>query len=195
MYRGGKTIALYRPLSRIPVLIPAGSILPLAGDYMTSHEANPRVLEVRVYHGANGSFTLVEDDCSGRRDAPVQNTRFVYTAGEKEAALEVSREGARVAPEDREYQVTIFGVYNPDDVWLEGGDQVQWQYNGDEKTITVRINGQPEGFVLHLQSECEANLQIAFAHIKIPRFQNVTTDYSGYRQKARALFLERGGRS
>lgn len=64
--------------------------------------------------------------------------------------MEVSREGARVAPEDREYQVTIFGVYNPDDVWLEGGDQVQWQYNGDEKTITVRINGQPEGFVLHV---------------------------------------------
>ena len=150
VYRGGKTIALYRPLSRIPVLIPAGSILPLAGDYMTSHEANPRVLEVRVYHGANGSFTLVEDDCSGRRDAPVQNTRFVYTAGEKEAALEVCREGARVAPEDREYQVTIFGVYNPDAVWLEGRDQVQWQYNEDEKTITVRINGQPEGFVLHV---------------------------------------------
>ena len=64
--------------------------------------------------------------------------------------MEVSREGAGAAPEDREYQVTIFGVYNPDDVWLEGRDQVQWQYNGDDKTITVRINGQPEGFVLHV---------------------------------------------
>ena len=78
VYRGGRRIAFYRPLDCFPVLVPAGSIIPLAGDCMTSHMANPEILEIRVYHGAEGSFTLTEDDCSGRRSAPVVKTRFTY---------------------------------------------------------------------------------------------------------------------
>ena len=41
-----------------------------------------------------------------------------------------------------------------------------------------------------------ADFQIGFfAHIEIPRFQNVRTDYPAHCQKARALFLERGVRN
>ena len=68
---------------------------------------------------------------------------------------------------------------------------------GETEIDCVVVDLEPEKEkALNLGFRCiAANLQIAFAHIKIPRFQNVTTDYSGHCQKARALFLERGGRS
>ena len=62
---------------------------------MTSHLANPEVLEVQVYHGAEGSFLMVEDDCSGRRSSPVAKTRFTYTLpGETETVFRMELEGA-----------------------------------------------------------------------------------------------------
>jgi alpha-D-xyloside xylohydrolase len=49
------------PIDSMPLYVPAGSILPLGPDveYVDQKPADP--LEVRVYPGANGSFTLYED--------------------------------------------------------------------------------------------------------------------------------------
>jgi alpha-D-xyloside xylohydrolase len=49
------------PIESMPLYVPAGSILPLGPDveYVDQKPADP--LEVRVYPGANGSFTLFED--------------------------------------------------------------------------------------------------------------------------------------
>jgi alpha-D-xyloside xylohydrolase len=50
------------PLDRIPLYIRAGSILPLGPDLQYSTEKPADPLELRVYTGANGSFTLYEDE-------------------------------------------------------------------------------------------------------------------------------------
>ena len=63
-YRGGTTILLHRDLDTIPVLAPAGAILPLAADAQQG-VANPDALELRVYAGADGEFTPRRG--SGRR--------------------------------------------------------------------------------------------------------------------------------
>lgn len=54
-YRGGRRVKLHRPLAEIPVLVPAGGIVPLEGDSLT----------IRLYPGADGEFTLYEDDECG----------------------------------------------------------------------------------------------------------------------------------
>ena len=143
VYRGGRRIAFYRPLDCFPVLVPAGSIIPLAGDCMTSHMANPETLEIRVYHGAEGSFTLTEDDCSGRRSAPVVKTRFTYAQeGEKDVVfrMEVAGENAGLIPADRTYQITIAGVREPETVRGQGAE-VQWTYSGQEKALHLTVSG------------------------------------------------------
>jgi len=144
VYRGGKRITLYRPLDRFPVLIPAGSIIPLAGDCMTSHVSNPEVLEVQVYHGAEGTFTLVEDDCSGRRSAPVLRTRFTYELPEEKSAvfrMELLGENTGLIPENRAYQVTVFGIREPKAVQVQGAAEVQWTYTGQEKALRIAVSG------------------------------------------------------
>ena len=77
VYRGGTTILLHRDLDTIPVLAPAGAILPLArGPRLGT--ANPDALELRVYAGADGEFTLAEDRDDGRWAL----TRFTLTGDE-----------------------------------------------------------------------------------------------------------------
>jgi alpha-D-xyloside xylohydrolase len=58
---GGKRIVAEAPLDRIPLYVRAGSILPLGPDveYATQKPDSP--IELRVYAGANGSFTLYDD--------------------------------------------------------------------------------------------------------------------------------------
>jgi len=59
---GGRTVDAEAPLERIPLYVRAGSILPIGPDveYSTERTADP--IELRVYRGANGSFTLYEDE-------------------------------------------------------------------------------------------------------------------------------------
>lgn len=144
VYRGGRKITFYRPLDSIPALVPAGGVIPLAGDCMTSHIANPAILEVQVYHGAEGSFLMTEDDCSGRRSAPVLKTRFTYELpGEREAVfrMELADGDAGLIPADRAYQITIFGVQEPEAVRVQGAEEFRRTYREREKALYIELRG------------------------------------------------------
>ena len=62
---GGRTIYAEAPLSKLPINVRAGSILPLGPfeQYTSEKPADP--IELRVYPGANGSFELYEDAGDG----------------------------------------------------------------------------------------------------------------------------------
>jgi alpha-D-xyloside xylohydrolase len=68
---GGKRIEADAPLNKMPLFVRAGSIVPLgpAMEWSTEKPADP--LEVRVYPGADGDFTLYEDENDG----------YAYTKG------------------------------------------------------------------------------------------------------------------
>jgi alpha-D-xyloside xylohydrolase len=59
---GGQTITADAPIDHIPLDVPAGAILPMgpAMQYATETPADP--VELRVYAGADGAFTLYEDE-------------------------------------------------------------------------------------------------------------------------------------
>lgn len=61
-YRGGQTIDAKAPIETLPLFIKAGSIVPMGPflQYATEKPANP--LELRIYRGADGGFTLYEDE-------------------------------------------------------------------------------------------------------------------------------------
>jgi alpha-D-xyloside xylohydrolase len=59
---GGKRIDAAAPIDRIPLFVRAGSILPMGTDVQYSSEKPADPIEVRVYPGADGSFTLYEDE-------------------------------------------------------------------------------------------------------------------------------------
>lgn len=65
--RGGQRIEVAAPKEVIPLFVRAGSILPLGPDVQFASEKSADPLEIRVYRGANGSFTLYEDEGDGYR--------------------------------------------------------------------------------------------------------------------------------
>ena len=56
------TTAIDAPLERIPVLVRAGSIVPIDPVEQYAGEKPPSDLEIRVYPGADGDFSLYEDE-------------------------------------------------------------------------------------------------------------------------------------
>ncbi|MGH9546610.1 MAG: glycoside hydrolase family 31 protein [Terriglobales bacterium] len=59
---GGQTVDASAPLDRLPLYIRAGSILPLGPDEEWSTEKPADPIELRIYRGADGDFTLYEDE-------------------------------------------------------------------------------------------------------------------------------------
>jgi len=70
-YNGGQTITVDAPYEKIPVFVPEGSIL-LYGPQMEWSDQKPAdVINVNVYAGTSGEFTLYEDE----------NTNYNYEKG------------------------------------------------------------------------------------------------------------------
>lgn len=61
-HNGGQTIVTDAPLDRIPLFVKAGSIVPMGPVVQYSDEKPADTLEIRVYKGADGEFTLYEDE-------------------------------------------------------------------------------------------------------------------------------------
>jgi alpha-D-xyloside xylohydrolase len=60
--QGGRTVDAPAPIDRIPLYVRAGSIVPLGPDVEYAAEKPADPLELRIYRGANGTFTLYEDE-------------------------------------------------------------------------------------------------------------------------------------
>jgi alpha-D-xyloside xylohydrolase len=60
--QGDRTLDAPSPIDRMPLYVRAGSILPLGPDIQYAAEKSADPIELRVYRGANGAFTLYEDE-------------------------------------------------------------------------------------------------------------------------------------
>lgn len=70
-HAGGQTITAEAPYERIPVYVPAGSILPFGPEMEWSDEKPAELINLYVYTGRDASFTLYEDE----------NTNYGYERG------------------------------------------------------------------------------------------------------------------
>ncbi len=62
LYKGGSTVKVKAPLARMPVMIKAGAIVPMGPVMQYVDEKPDAPITLNVYTGANGSFSLYEDD-------------------------------------------------------------------------------------------------------------------------------------
>ena len=62
---GGGTIAADAPIDKIPLFVKAGAIVPLGPTIQYAAEKPADPIELRIYPGADGHFTLYEDEGDG----------------------------------------------------------------------------------------------------------------------------------
>jgi alpha-D-xyloside xylohydrolase len=70
-YASGTNVNASAPLNRIPLYMRAGSIVPMGPELQYAAQKQADTIELRVYRGANGSFTLYED----------QGDNYTYQSG------------------------------------------------------------------------------------------------------------------
>src|SRR5215472_9528833 len=63
--KGPTTITTPAPLDRMPLFVRAGSIIPMGPDLDYAAEMPADPIELRVYRGADGRFTIYEDENDG----------------------------------------------------------------------------------------------------------------------------------
>lgn len=64
-YEGGQTILADAPLEKIPLFVPAGSIIPMGPKVQYAEESWMGTWELRVYGGSNAKFDVYEDAGDG----------------------------------------------------------------------------------------------------------------------------------
>jgi alpha-D-xyloside xylohydrolase len=92
---GGQTITAAAPYERIPLFVRAGSIIPTGPAIQFTGNNTHSPLAVNVYTGADGSFSLYEDDGVTRQYLNGKHSRIPFTWDEKAKALTIGgREGS-----------------------------------------------------------------------------------------------------
>ena len=125
-YTGGQNVELQTSLDRVPMFVRAGGILPLGPEMQYVGEKTWDNLELRVYPGANGSFTLYEDEGDSYNYEKGTYTTITFDWSDKSRTLTI---GARRGAYPGMLQSRQFTVVLPD------GKQKTVNYNGAKTAV------------------------------------------------------------
>jgi len=109
---GGTTVTARTTLQDIPVFVRAGSIIPIGPDVQYNGEKPWDDLEVRVYPGADGTFTLYEDDFETYAYEHGACSKIRFDWNDAERRLTISARGGAPYPgrlEKRRFRVRLPG--------------------------------------------------------------------------------------
>ncbi|SBW06315.1 TIM-barrel domain-containing protein [uncultured Dysgonomonas sp.] len=103
---GGQTLNVSAPYERIPLYIKEGTILPMGKDIQTTKEIQ-KDLTLKVYTGANGEFTLYEDEgvnYNYEKDA-YSTIKFTYDEAAKTLSIGDAKGEYEGMPKERMFRV------------------------------------------------------------------------------------------
>ena len=127
-YKGGQNVTLQTSFDRVPMFVRAGSILPLGPEMQYVGEKSWDNLEVRVYPGANGSFTLYEDEGDSYHYEKGVYSTIPFSWNDKSRTLTI---GNRQGSYPGMLQQRQFTVVTPD------GTSTTISYDGKEQTVRL----------------------------------------------------------
>src|SRR5664279_2945702 len=90
--KGGQAVVAAAPLETMPLYVRAGSIVPMGPELQYTGEKAADPIELRIYRGADGKFTLYEDDGQSYSYEKGEHATIVITWSEATRTLSI---GAR----------------------------------------------------------------------------------------------------
>ena len=139
-YAGGSTITADAPLETIPLLVRAGSIIPLGPQIQFTGEKPADPMELRVYRGADGAFTLYEDEGDNYNYEQGACAIIEFTWNDQKRTLTIgARKGAFLGMlNERTFRVVAVSAGNA--VGLEPAVQAtEIRYTGAELSVPLPV--------------------------------------------------------
>ena len=125
-YKGGQSVTVEATLHQVPMFVRAGSILPLGPEMQYVGEKKWDHLELHIYPGADGTFTLYEDEGDGYRYEEGIYTTITFHWNDKAHKLTIGERKGQYPGMLQQRKFTI--------IWPDGSSQVV-AYDGNEITI------------------------------------------------------------
>lgn len=106
---GGQTVKTDASLDMIPLLVKAGSIVPMGKSEQYTGEDPEEVLEIRIYRGTDGQFVLYEDEGDNYNYEQGIYSTIAFSWNDSENVLTIGdRKGSYPGmPEDRKFNVVL----------------------------------------------------------------------------------------
>jgi alpha-D-xyloside xylohydrolase len=137
-FEGGQAITAAAPYERMPVFVRAGSIVPTGPAIQHTREGQGGPITLHVYAGANGSFSLYEDDGASRQYLNGAFSRIPIRYDDESGTLTIgAREGRYPGmAEKRTIRVRWIRPDRPRALDFDSGD-VTVAYDGTAKTMKL----------------------------------------------------------
>jgi alpha-D-xyloside xylohydrolase len=138
LHRGGRTISAGAPYERMPLFVRAGSIVPVGPAIQHSGEGRGGPITLLVYTGADGSFSLYEDDGTSRQYLSGVFSRIPLRYDEASGTLTI---GARAGswPGMTERRTINVRWMRPDSpLELDAAPDATIDYSGAQQSVTLR---------------------------------------------------------
>ncbi len=110
-YTGGQTISADAALDMMPLYVRSGSIVPIGPEVSYADEQPNGTLELRIYPGQSGSFTLYEDECDNYNyeQGHFAITRLSWDEASRLFTLHERQGSYPGMPSSREFRIIIVG--------------------------------------------------------------------------------------
>ncbi|OFY69782.1 MAG: glycosyl hydrolase family 31 [Bacteroidetes bacterium RBG_13_42_15] len=134
--KGGQTIVTEALLDKIPLFIKAGSIVPMGPIVQHSGEQTAETLEIRVYEGADGEFTLYEDEGDSYNYENGAYSIIPFEWSEKNQTLTIGKRQGNFEGllEKRFYNIVRVNVLNGTGI-EKGNTNVTVKYSGKKTEV------------------------------------------------------------
>lgn len=113
IYEGGRTMDMYRDINTLPAFAKAGAIIPMTEEIdAVSTSNNPSSFILRVYAGADGSFTMYEDDnetCAYEKNICVTTQFDLRWENGQSFTIHPARGDLSLIPAERTYTIELYG--------------------------------------------------------------------------------------
>jgi alpha-D-xyloside xylohydrolase len=139
-YSGGNTVDAVAPLSRMPLFVRAGAIVPVGPAIQHTGESLNAPVLLNVYTGADGSFEIYEDDglTSGYEEG--QWSRIPMRYDDAAGILHIGKRVGGFEGMSGERSIGVRWISGPDErvVDFDAGPDVTLVYTGKPVTVSRR---------------------------------------------------------
>jgi alpha-D-xyloside xylohydrolase len=134
---GGSVVVADAPIEKMPLMVKAGSIVPMGPfvQYSTEKPAGP--IELRIYPGASGSFTLYEDenDNYDYEKGVYSTIGFYWDDAKRQLTIDARKGEFPGMLKTRSFHVVIVGKSHGTGVEVTGNPDKAISYKGERQTV------------------------------------------------------------
>lgn len=139
-YTGGKEVTVDSPFDEIPLFVKAGAIVPLGREVQNSAEAPRDSFEIRIYGGADGTFTLYDDEGDNYNYEKGNYTEIPFAWSEASQRLTIGNRKGEFAGLPKRYHFRVM-LITPQTGSQSGATQLQdIEYSGKQIRIKIKPN-------------------------------------------------------